>query len=338
MSATLPPATRTSPYAFCARGECPTGSWGGFSGASPARVLGRVFRGIAGNIRELIEREIAFLRLARAFRPDLIVGTTAHGGRVGRLVRATSVVLNEDDARVVPLFRWVCYPFATAIVTPECLAYENYGERHLTYRSYHELFYLHPNRFTPDRGVLRELGLADGERYAVVRLSGLEAHHDSGSPGLREALLREVVTRRKGTRVVLSSERKVSSALASLCVSIPPEKMHHVLAFAQFFLGDSQTMTAEAAVLGVPAFRISEFVGRLSYLAELERYGLAFGFRPTQEDALLKTMDEVLGASNHEAGFRTRREKLLSERIDPLPWFLGVTEELVMRRKKERPS
>ena len=38
--------------------------------------------------------------------------------------------------------------------------------------------------------------------------------------------------------------------------------MHHVMAFASLYIGDSQTMAAEAGVLGVPFVRFNDFVGR----------------------------------------------------------------------------
>ena len=41
------------------------------------------------------------------------------------------------------------------------------------------------------------------------------------------------------------------------------------------FIGDSQTMTSEAAVLGVPSLRCNSFAGRISYINEQEfKYGL----------------------------------------------------------------
>jgi len=42
--------------------------------------------------------------------------------------------------------------------------------------------------------------------------------------------------------------------------------MHHVMAFASLYIGDSQTMAAEAGVLGVPFVRFNDFVGRIGYL------------------------------------------------------------------------
>jgi predicted glycosyltransferase len=296
----------------------------------PCEVLAPLGRTLASRAIELVRREARFLAVARGFRPQLITGTSAHAGRVGRLVGARSAVLSEDDARVVPLFRWVAYPLATAIVTPDCLAYEDYGRRHLTYPAYQKLFYLHPNRFAPDPGVRRELGLGEGAPYAIVRLSALEAHHDVGARGIREDLLRAVTgqARERGIRVFLSGEKPLPAEWESLRIPIPPERMHDAMAFAEFFLGDSQSMTGEAAVLGTPAFRLSGFVGRITCLEELQGYGLAFGFKPGQEAALLQALDALLRRPDRRAEMAARRARLLAEKIDPLPWFLDVAEAL----------
>jgi predicted glycosyltransferase len=156
--------------------------------------------------------------------------------------------------------------------------------RHLTYPSYHALFYLHPARFTPDPQVRAELGVVPGARFGIVRLSALAAHHDAGVRGLSE----EMVSRlRQGlpaeVRLFVTSEKPLTGELRRWQLPLRPSRIHHAVALADFVLGDSQTMTAEAAVLGVPAFRVSDFVGRISYLRELEDYGLAFGFRPGEE-------------------------------------------------------
>ena len=101
------------------------------------------------------------------------------------------------------------------------------------------------------------------------------------------------------------------------------------MALADFVLGDSQTMTAEAAVLGVPAFRLNDFVGRISYLKELEAYGLAFGFRPGEEERALAAIHAVVRQPDRCAVFAERRRRMLAERIDPLPWLLDRVRALV---------
>ena len=293
-------------------------------------VLAPAGRTQAGRVRELLLREARLLALARRFRPDLITGTSVHAARAGFLLRCRSAVLNDDDAEAVPLFRWLAYPLASAIVTPMALAHERWGGRHLLYPSYHALFYLHPNRFRPDPAVRRDLGISDGQPYCLVRLSALEAHHDRGVKGVSHSFLRALVEGVGGRmRVFVSSEKPLAPEFEPLRIALRPERIHHALAGATFFLGDSQTMTAEAAVLGTPAFRINDFVGRISYLRELEEYDLAFGFRPRDEKAALAMLERVLALPGRATVFAARRHKLLSEKIDPLPWFVDAMETLV---------
>jgi predicted glycosyltransferase len=297
----------------------------GLACSAPARPG----RGRLGALRELLQREWSILRLARAFRPRLIVGTSVHAARVGRLTGACSVVINDDDASAVPLFARLAYPLASAIVTPACLAYERRGRRHHTYAGTQQLFYLHPDRFKPDAGVRDALGLRASESYALVRLSALQAHHDVGVRGLSESFVAQVVERLAGrVRVFVSSEKPLPPSLSALRFPLEPERLHDALAFAEFCLGDSQSLTAESAALGTPAFRLNDFVGRISYLAELERHGLAFGFRPGQEDWLLRTLLETLDRPDRRAAFQARRERWLRECGDPLPWLLGLLDRL----------
>jgi predicted glycosyltransferase len=294
-----------------------------------ADVLAETGRGVLGFVRELVVREARMTARARRFRPGLIVGTSAHAARVALLSGARSVVMSDDDADAVPVFRWLAYPLATVIVTPSCLRHEDHGRRHRVYEGYQQLFYLHPSRFRPDPAVRRELGVADGEPFGLLRLSALTAHHDRGVRGLSEDAVRGVQERVAGRfRLFVSSEKPLPQALEPLRVRVAPHRMHDVLAAAEFLVGDSQSMTAESAVLGVPAFRLNDFVGRISYLRELEEYGLAFGFRLGEEAALLAALERTLEAPDRRAVFAARRDRMLAEKGDPLPWLLALLDEL----------
>ena len=296
----------------------------------PHAVLARAGRGHLGRARELAVREARFILYGRRFRPDLVTGTSVHAARAAFVLRCKSAILNDDDAAAVPLFRWLAYPLASAIVTPTALAHESWGPRHRTYPSYHALFYLHPARFAPDPAVRAELGLAPDQPYALIRLSALEAHHDAGVRGVSRALLRELVDGiGRRVRLLVSSEKPLDREFERLRIGVRPERMHHALAGAAFFLGDSQTMTAEAAVLGTPAIRINDFVGRISYLRELEEYELAFGFRPGQEKSAMDRLRAVLAMPDRAAVFAARRARMLAEKIEPLPWFVDEMERLV---------
>lgn len=91
-------------------------------------------------------------------------------------------------------------------------------------------------------------------------------------------------------------------------------------------------MTMETALVGTPSFRLSSFAGRISAIRKLEDYGLAFGFKPGQENLLLDKLEKVLAIERREYEFNLRREKMISEKIDPLPWFLDF---LKMMKKGE---
>lgn len=287
-------------------------------------TLGARRRGRLGAAIELLTRETRLLRLALAERPDAILGTSVHAGRVGRLSRAVSIVVNDDDAAAVPLFASLAYPFADLIVKPACLDFEKHPKQ-VCYRGNQQLFYLHPARFAPDPSIRRELAIDPGQPFGVIRLSALDAHHDTGIRGLGRDHLVEIARRLPEDMVVFASLEHAQDLPESWRpLTLPPERIHHVLAAAHFFLGDGQTMTAEAAVLGTPALRLNDFVGRISYLKELENYGLAFGFRPGQEQALLSVLTEVLNGRRPRASFEAARAHFLSDMVDPLPWFLGL--------------
>ena len=107
--------------------------------------------------------------------------------------------------------------------------------------------------------------------------------------------------------------------------------MHHVMAFASLYIGDSQTMAAEAGVLGVPFVRFNDFVGRIGYLRELEDvYQLGFGIKasaPGSVDQLCKRVEELveMKAAERQATFQERREAMLRDKIDCakfLTWFI----------------
>ena len=93
--------------------------------------------------------------------------------------------------------------------------------------------------------------------------------------------------------------------------------MHHLLAFAKLYIGDSQTMAAESAVLGTPSFRLSDFAGKLGYLEELEHnYGLTFGFKPSESEILINKMEELLTIPDLKREWQFRRQKMIKDKID----------------------
>lgn len=123
-------------------------------------------------------------------------------------------------------------------------------------------------------------------------------------------------------RIYITSERPLEPQFEQYRIKINPLDMHHVMAFASLYIGDSQTMAAEAGVLGVPFVRFNDFVGRIGYLLELEDvYHLGFGIKASSDgsvDQLCSRVEELVSMPSEErkAVFAKRREKMLAEKID----------------------
>ena len=280
---------------------------------------------------EFLKRTVRLWQVVRLFRPHFLTGvmgpSIAVVGRLRRLSRVdpvrTVIFYDTEMAKITNSF---AYPMADYVCTPDCYVGWVNGN-HVKYPGYHELAYLHPNRFTPDPGILRSAGLEPGSRYFIVRFVSYEASHDLGASGLTAMRKIELVKLlSKYGRVLISSEGKLPSELESYRLAIPASQIHHFLAFASLLIGESATMASECAVLGVPAFYISP-VGR-GYTDEQEkRYGLVFNFtgRHFQSDWLAK-VKTVLDHPNCSTRFRQGHLQLIADKIDTTSWMVDFFE------------
>jgi uncharacterized protein len=272
----------------------------------------------------LLVRDWAFLKIARNFKPDLMIGTSAEITHIGKLLSIPSVVVNEDDAEVVPLFAKLSYPFASNILVPSGCSVGKWDSKTIFYQGYHELAYLHPNKY---KTVPEKLSANRKQKIFFIRFAKLTAHHDEGKSGISNQLAYIIIERlSKEGRVYISSERVLDEKLEKYRIKLQPSEVLNFLASSDLYIGDSQTMTAEAAVLGIPSIRFNDFVGKLSYLEELEhKYGLTYGIKTSEPEKLLEKIDELLSFPNIKEEWQKRRMKMLSEKIDVtafMVWFI----------------
>lgn len=301
----------------------------------PYRLVRRKHAGLCSLGLEALRTCGLITGMALRQRFDLMVGTSLAVGPAARLTGARSVVFCEDDAAVVPLFAKPAYLTAHYIVTPRTLAKERHGRKHLTYPGYHELAYLHPDRFTADAGVLDALGVGRGERYFVVRLVAMRAHHDIGQKGLTPDQARALIKRlTPHGRVFLSAEGPVPEDLRPLLLPTRVDQVLDVIAQAQMLVGDSQSMAMEAATLGTPCLRCNTFVGRLSVMQELEhRWGLTVGIHPRHFHRVLEQIDAWLAAPNLKRQWQARRRAMAADCVDLTTWMLDLFAELSRGRR-----
>lgn len=274
----------------------------------------------------MMKRAIRLFSFCIKVKPDILTGTSVENSIVGKLLCIPVVNVNEDDAVVVPFYAKLSYPLASSILNPRVCNSGKWDEKSIKYDSYHELAYLHPNHFTPDKKIVEKY-ISTNKPYSLIRLAKLTAYHDFGISGIGENIAEHIIKLlQPHGAVYISSERELEPQFEKYRIAINPLDIHHVMAFSDIYIGDSQTMAAEAGVLGVPFIRFNDFVGRIGYLKELEDvYKLGYGIKTKEVELLYKTISELVVMPDRSAIFQERRNKMLSEKIDFekfLTWFI----------------
>jgi predicted glycosyltransferase len=276
-------------------------------------TLGRTGSGPLSLLGELARRDLALYRFAKRARAEVI---TAIGGifaaHAAWAARIPSVVFY--DTEIATLQNRLTYPLASVVAVPRCYYGWTPRSRSVRYAGYHELSYLHPNRFTPDRSRALAAGLSSSRPTFLLRLVAWTANHDFGDSGLSPAAVRQVVDRlgRAGD-IVISSESPLDADLESLRFRGNVSDMHHLMAFCAGYFGESATMASECAVLGIPAVYAAN--SPRGYTSEQEtRYGLARTVSDMSADSLREAVDWLVAQDAFVAS--RRRQALLDETID----------------------
>lgn len=280
-----------------------------------------------GVAKAFVARTLSHLKIVLKFRPNLFISTSAEFAPFGRLLGIRFVSVFEDDLEIFPMYSKIFVPFLNHQLCPvSCSAAQwNNHSKTIKYKGNHELAYLRPAYFTPDPEKVK--GFFDSERpNFFIRFAKLTAWHDENKTGITDALALKIIqTLTPFGKVHLSSERPLPESLEPYRVKIKASDILHVLSLADLYIGDSQTMTAEAAVLGTPAIRFNDFVGKLGYLEELEhRYGLTLGIPTSDPERLLQVIRELAGQKNLKKEWQKKREDMLHATIDPtrfMTWF-----------------
>ena len=272
-------------------------------------------------------------------RVDYGIGVSMVLPIVAKVTRMKSVALDDDDLDATPVFgKFTSY--ADVILTPSALAHENRGDRHRCHPSYHELAYLHPNRFRPQETVLTDIGLKPDEPFFVLRFNAFKAHHDAGARGLSIAHKVEIVDFLKNFgRIFITTEREIEAELRAYQLPVSPEKIHTLLYYATLFVGDSQTMTTEAALLGTPALKLNSFAGRLSIPNEIEhRYRLCYSFQPQEFTAMMDKIRELVPDTDLKNEWRRRRDIMLNDKVDLTAFLTELIDRYPQAVAKNNPA
>lgn len=298
--------------------------------------------GLLGKAYRQLQYNWKLWRICQHEKIEIAIGTSVSVAHVSRISSVKSIVFDDDDDEVQPLVTKYVNPFANALLSPEALKGKRKRKDTIFYAGYHELAYLYPKRFKPDPNILKEVGIGQGETFFIMRFNVFRAHHDVGINGLSlEQKLRLIKKLKPHGRIFITTEREIEPELKEYQLPISPEKIHSLMAFAAIFLGDSQTMTSEASVLGIPAIKCNSFAGKLSVPNELEhKYELCYSFLPEKFDNMIGKIKELLEIRNIKEEWQLRRQKMLADKIDVTAFWVWFIENYPTSTKvmKENPN
>ncbi|WP_439183610.1 hypothetical protein [Carboxylicivirga taeanensis] len=275
------------------------------------------YKGLISNILWMFESNYKMWQFCRKFKPDVLLGSNFSFVHIGSLLGKPTFVCQEDDAEVIQSLVKISYPFACKLILPDVCSAGKYAHKKVAVKSYHELAYLHPEMFTPDASLIADV-IDVNKPYFIIRFSGLNAYHDKGKKGISDALATKLIeVLKQHGNIYITSERPLSEEFEPYRINLPPQLIHHALYYAQIFIGDSQTMAAEAGVLGTPFIRFNDFIGQLGYLKELEEtYHLGFGIPSSNEDELISTLQQLVHTPNLKEAYAAKRQRMLKEKIN----------------------
>ena len=275
---------------------------------------------------DMILRDYRAFNIIKKIKPALMIGSSFEIAHIGKLLNIPSVITHEDDYDNMKFFSYSAFPFASNILSPISCRQGRWEKKCIHYPGYHELAYLHPNHFIADQKIK---DLLDCDKYFLLRFSQFNAHHDFGFNGISDSIAHELINiLEKHGKVFISSERELDRTLENYRVKIKPSQMHDLLNYAEMYIGDSQTMAMEAAILGIPAIRFNKFAKNysISVLDELEnKYGLTVSINNRSSEKLLKTVKEFVDNKELKNLWAERRNKMLNDKYDTckfITWFI----------------
>jgi predicted glycosyltransferase len=248
------------------------------------------------------------------FRPCLCISLSSpYLSILSRLLGIRSVCYDDTDQnpRLLPLIRQSTY-----LLSPATYPHKFHGF-HFHLPAFKELAYLHPDYFP-------HATVRDGVFFRLTRTDSV--HHSAGSALDQKLVLEKIQKLSQEQRIILSSEMGLHTGEDAAIRPADPVRIHEELNSCKVFWGNSATMAAEAAVLGIPAIFVS--AEKFSYISELETYGLVYYYPPDQLPASLERVDSILSGKPSPGHFRELHQAMLVDKIDLTAFLIWFIKEL----------
>ena len=289
---------------------------------------------------KIFKSTFSLYKIVKSFKPTLMIGSLTQPSYISAITGIPYIFTGEDDISYTFLQCAVTYPFVSHILAPLPTKVGIFKYKKVPYSGYQKLSYLHPNFFKPSDEVLESKGIT--KPFYLIRLVNLNAYHDVNIKGLSGNILDSIIKKlEKKGRVFITSEKTLGVNYQKYELPIQAKDIHHLLYYADIYIGDSQSMAVEAAMLGTPSIRFNDFVGKISVLDELEKkYQLTVGIKTNEPEKLLEKVNEILLNPELKNEYEEKRTRMLQDKINVTDFFLWFIENYPSsaRIMKENPD
>ncbi len=229
-------------------------------------------KGMMGKIFAVPRLLYSYAKVVNTYKPDLVVSRSSpYAAIISKFTSMRTLIL--PDSEVVFFNNNFTVPLSDYIITPDNYTL-SHGKSHFKVNGFFESSYLHKDYFKKDLTVFSDLNISEDEKYFIIRLVGWFANHDKGNSGFNDEEKSRLINflKSKG-RIFISGEGDLPDFLKPYRLTIKASQLHTLLSKATLYIGDSQTMATEAALLGTPAIRYNSFVGEndMSNFIKLEK-------------------------------------------------------------------
>ena len=274
---------------------------------SPITTAGE---GKIGLAKELLQRDYRLWKVAREFRPDVMVG---FGGvaisHVGKLTGIPSISFYDTEHAGLQLR--LALPFITEWHVPESWQGRVAEGRTFHFRGGKQFTYLHPNHFRANPDIARTAGWDPARDNFMVRTVAWKANHDQGRSGIPSDQLRAIVADLSARgKVHISAEGDLPPDLEADRYRGTPNQFHHMHGHCRLYCGESITIASEAVMLGVPV--LLQIDKEYCYVTEQQEAGLIRRFGPA--DNAVTAIGQALAES--QESFQQRAQTFVSSRGD----------------------
>lgn len=276
--------------------------------------------GLIGKLIYLPKAIYKIFREGRKFKADLYLSfASPYCAIASWLLGKTHVAFDDTDHSFFEHLFYV--PFTSVILTPKAYL-RDFGRKHIRFNGYMEMCYLHPKYFSKDLQDVRLSNIDHRLNYTIFRLVSWKASHDIGLTGLSIKAVRNLIdSLSKLSKVVISSESALPSDLEKYRFDFHPAAMHSLLFHSKLFIGESLTMSAEAAFLGTPSICMTSAAAGVTD----EQVSSGMYFRVKNEDELINLANNIFSQGDFKNKFSEKNRKLLETKIDVtafMVWFV----------------